>query len=255
MNTKETLTQLGLTQSEVAVYMTMIDGKVQVKDIIKTTGMKRPSVYYALNKLENKGLIGRVQAGEYNRWQLSDPNRLNALVESKQKDLETLHKEVSGLVNTISTDSAASLQSQVTFYQGQKAVEGIVFNSLYCKGKEILSIAPNNNFFHQVGADFAEKYVAERQKRGIKTKHLWESVESVPKETLKQYYSSGAEIKVLPPQMQEAFSSTVFIYDDTVMYVSSKLSAYAVVFKSKEHAELLRAIYETVWSIAKGVRK
>ncbi len=253
MNTQDILQQLGLSATEITVYVAMVEGKTQVKDIIKTTGMKRPSVYYAINKLESRGLIGRMQHGEYNQWQLSDPHSLQKLLHDKQKHLQTLEQDLEHIVEAITTDKTSQLQSQVTFYEGQKAVENIVFNSLYCKNKEILSIAPDKNFFHQTGQDFAMKYVMERKQRNIKTRHLWESLGPVTKEVLKEFYTNTAEVRIMPSTMQQSFASSVFMYDDTVMYVSSQLSGYAVVFTSKEHAELQRALFETVWGISKKV--
>lgn len=255
MDTKTTLSNLGLTPSEIEVYLAMLDGKMQVKDIINVTGMKRPSVYYAINRLETRGLVGRVQAGEYNRWQLSPASALDTLIDEKQAELEDLKGQTALIAEQIEAGPSSQSRAQVTFYEGQKAVEGVVFNSLYCKGKEILSIAPDGNFFQQTGAKFATRYVAERKKRGIKSKHLWESQGPMSKNVIEIYYKDNAEIKILPESMHEAFSTTVFIYDDTVMYISSKLSAYAVVFKSKEHAELQRAVFKTLWQASKPLKK
>lgn len=247
MNTQETLKDLGLTPSEVTVYMAMIGGKTKVKDIINVTNMQRPSVYHAIQKLQGRGLVGRVQEGSYNRWQLAPSSALERLVEQKRKAVVELQKEVSALSESIDATGVSENSTQVTFYEGQKAVEGVVFNALYCKSKEILSIAPDGNFFHQTGSDFAMKFVEERLKRGISTRHLWESQGPIAKEDYTRLYGEHAHVRIVPKEMKEAFVTTVFIYDDTVMYISSKRSGYAVVFKSAEHAELQRAIFEAVW--------
>tara|TARA_B100000745_G_scaffold233824_2_gene157435 strand:- start:273 stop:1040 length:768 start_codon:yes stop_codon:yes gene_type:complete len=254
MNTKETLKSLGLTPSEITVYTAMIDGKIKVKDIINVTSMQRPSVYHAMNKLQARGLVGRVQAGSYNRWQLAPASALQQLVAEKQSEVKELQSEVELLAESIDATGSTSNTTQVTFYEGQQAVEGVVFNALYCKSKEILSIAPDGNFFHQTGSDFARKFIQERMKRDIATRHLWESQGPATDADLRQYYGEHSQVRLLPKEMREAFVTTVFIYDDTVMYISSKRSGYAVVFKSVEHAELQRAIFEALWAVGSNFK-
>ena len=242
------LEKLGLSHSEAVVYVTMAGGCLQVGDIMRETAMKRPSVYYAISKLEARGLIGRIKVGEYNQWQLTEPNQIVELLHDQQTSLDVLKSEAASLIQDIKDQESTGDVPKVTYFRGQKAIESVVFNSLYCKNKEILSIAPDGNFFQQTGIDFATKYVAERKKRGIKTKHLWESV--LDPNVMSEYYGEQAEIRFMPELLKGKFKTTVFIYDDTVMYIAPKESDNTVVFRSKEHVGMLRAIFETIWSVS-----
>lgn len=243
------LTNIGLTKSEATTFSVMLDGVLQVKEIMQRTGMKRPSVYYALGKLEARGLIGRMQVGEYNRWKITDPVRILSVLDEKSNQLDQLKTEAKTFVETLKDRSVATEGAKVTYFEGQKAIESIVFNSLYCKSKEILSIAPQGNFFQQTGSAFALKYVAERQKRNITSRHLWEA--PVDAATMRHYYQDTAVVRYVPESMNGKFKTTMFIYDDTVMYIGPQESNYAVVFHSKEHSAMQRAIFETIWDLAR----
>ena len=53
---RKQLLDLGLSDSEVTVYLAMVSGVRTARDLIKTTRLKRPTVYYALGCLERRGL-------------------------------------------------------------------------------------------------------------------------------------------------------------------------------------------------------
>ena len=48
---RKCLIELGLSDKEVTIYLAMISGVEVARDLIKTTGLKRPTVYYLLGCL------------------------------------------------------------------------------------------------------------------------------------------------------------------------------------------------------------
>ena len=243
------LKQLGLKDSEITVFLTMINGNVKVKDIMVQTGMKRPSVYHAMSSLEQRGLVGRIQVGEYNRWQVTDLSRLRDILAKERKTLLETEAALEEFIAHSEDEMIDEDRPRITYFEDQQAIERIVFNSLYCKDKHIMSIAPINNFFFQTGFDFATRYVAERKKRGITSKHLWE--EPIAPEIIEKFYQNTAEIRILPKTMMGQFQTTIFIYDDSVMYIAPKEKNNAAIFQSAEHANMMRAMYMTIWEHSK----
>ena len=247
---KDILKKLGLSAIESDVYAAMIAGHTKVKDIQGMTGIKRPSVYYAIANLEKRGLIGRLQVGEYNTWKVSSLARLRNILDEKKIELAELSDGVEEFIAHAPRKESTS-KTKVTYYEGQESIEHIVFNSVYCKSKEIWSIAPNNNFFFEVGSEFATKYVTERKHRGIKTRNLWEEV--FDEKVVEKLYEGISEIRIMPEGMHGKFRTTTFIYDDKVMYIAPLKSNYAVIFQSKEHVAMMRSLYETVWNISEKI--
>lgn len=246
---KELLAELGLPPGETNVYLAMISGYTRVKEIIAHTDMKRPSVYYAIAQLEKRGLVGRVRQGEYNQWRISSYDRLRDMVVEKKRQVDLLESQLDSFVQSAEKGRAPSEKVQVTYYEGAESIKRIVFDSLYCKSKHIRSLAPIGNFFFQVGEEFATRYVTERKDRGITTENLWE--ELLHPEILQKSYDGYSEIRIVPKDMRGKFKTTMFLYDDKVMYVSSAESNYAVIFQSEEHSLLMNTIFEGIWSISK----
>ncbi len=247
------LKKLGLSDSEALVYVAMLEGHLKVKDIMQITGMKRPSVYYAISQLMRRGLIGRIQVGEYNQWKVSPLSRLEEMLNEKQEDLDTLSNDLTAFIDSSGNKVSESENAKVTYYEGKRSIQAMVFNSLYCKDKQILSIAPSDNFFFQAGKEFATKYVSERKRRGIRTRNLWE--ELLEPKILQETYKNMSEIRILPKEMRGKFTTTVFIYDHIVMYIAPFKSNYAVTFESAEHRKMLTAMFETIWTASKPAFK
>lgn len=247
------LGQLDLTPSEIAVYTAMLRGSASVRDIMKTTRQKRPTVYYALGRLEERGLIRRTGRSD-GRYAAEPPERLATLVERKKKEIDILAGDVKALIPTLAAKAARrDAKPHVAFYEGVEAVKNVIMETLYCRDRHIDSIAPRDNFFWQVGQDFAGSYVAERALRKIRTRNLWES--PIDQKLLRQYYAGLSEIRLMPGVMHGTFSTTIFLFDDKALSISSLDNAYALLVTSKEHHDAMTALFNGLWQCSKPLKE
>ena len=83
---RKILQQLGLSESEVEVYLAMLQGLISAREIIKMTRQKRPTVYYALSCLEKRGLISKTGKEGARRFALEPLERLQTIAEGKTKE-------------------------------------------------------------------------------------------------------------------------------------------------------------------------
>lgn len=243
---RKQLELLGLTESEITVYLAMISGSMSARDIIKATGLKRPTVYYAIGCLEKRGLVGKTGKEGDGKFFLEPLEKLQQLSEDKLRESAALHESISELVPFLqSGQSHTDEKPLVAFYEGIEAVQQIIMEMLYCKNKRIESIVPKENFFWQVGRDFVSKFVNERMRRGIHTKNIWQV--TVDPEIMGKYYPKPSEVRVAPAAMGNAFFTTIFLYDDKTLYVSSKKNGYAVLITSEEHHATMNAWFNAIW--------
>ena len=185
------LEEIGLSPAEIAVYVALLNGSQSVQEIIKRTNEKRPTVYYSLNSLEKRGLVSKTGKKYGNKFQVEPIDKLEELVNANiRKQNELLEK--TGRLKNIFPENRARSKAVVSYFDTLEAIKSTVFFSLYGKGEVIRTIVPADNFFHQMGADFVKEYVREKEKRGIKTRALWEEVPS--KKIIEEYYAN-AEIK------------------------------------------------------------
>jgi sugar-specific transcriptional regulator TrmB len=245
------LTDLGLSDSEVTVYLAMVSGVRTARDLVKVTRLKRPTVYYALGCLEKRGLTSKTGLAGDKSFTLEPIEKLAVIAKEKALEFSKLQNHIDEMIPAlVATSSPTNQKPTVAFYEGVDAVKNAIMEMLYCKTKRINSVVPKENFFWQIGQDFVELFIEERVKRTIKTKNLWEA--PVNKALIKQYYDGHSQVKILPEVMHGKFQTTIFLYDDKTLYVSSKKNSYCVLITSKEHTDTMQAWFDGLWSISKS---
>ncbi len=251
---KKHLSNLGLSDSEVTVYLAMLSGARTARDLVKVTRLKRPTVYYALGCLEKRGLTSKTGIAGDKNFSLEPVHKLKAMAREKLLEASQLEESIEELIPTLEGISApVNQRPTVAFYEGVDAVKNAIMEILYCKSKKISSIVPKENFFWQVGKDFVKLFVEERIRRNIVTKNLWDA--PVDTTVIREYYQGLSEVKILPKIMHEKFKTTIFLYDDKTLYISSKNNSYCVLITSKEHTDTMRAMFDGLWSVSKPHKK
>lgn len=240
------LIELGLSDSEVTVYLHMLQGIHTASEIIKATQLKRPTVYYALGCLEKRGLISKTGQEGDKKFYVEGASKLALLAEEKVHQVTALKKNIQELIPFLSfTAQAHDTKPTVTFHEGTEALKGVIMEMLYTKEMHIYSIVPRDNFFWQLGEDFVERYVNERLRKHITTKNLWEK--RISPTIFTKYYKELGEVRILPEVMHGKFETSIFIYDNKTLYVASKKNNYAVLITSEEHARTMLALFEGLW--------
>ncbi len=246
---KKLLISLGLSMAEVEVLHAIMQGAERAADIMKQTGLKRPTVYYCLQRLKQRGLVLAVGSGSRIAFRADLASLSHASDECVQEVNEN-HRHLTQWIQLMAAKTQkAQEKPAVVFYEGVTAVRRVIMETMYTRTKHIDSIAPTYNFFRELGEDMVEDYVSERNARGITTRSLWEG--SISRDLLETFYGSKQHVRILPKQMEKRFSTTLFLYDDKALYISSLRNAYAVLMTSSEHHDFMTAIFDSLWDVAK----
>lgn len=248
---RRALADLGLSESEIDVYLAMAEGADGARDIAKLTRRKRPTIYYALNALAQKGLVSKTAAdGQQSAFRVEPLDALNGLAAENLRKAGALAGDIREMTARLGTKAAAE-RPQVSFFEGTEAVKRRIMYTLYNRERFIYSIVPKTNFFWQIGESFVKEYVEERVKKGIRTRNLWEATSH--KATLDKYYKELSAVRLLPKEMKDMFTTTIFFYDDKTLYISSKKNSYCILVQSAEHCAMMKAFFEGIWAAARLV--
>ncbi len=245
-----TLQKLGLQESEVDTYLAMLGGARTAREVIQTTGRSRPTVYYAITALERRGLLSKTGLEDNAGWQIEPLSRLETILAQKQAELDDLRHEVDLFAQVVSKQPAGDHKPQISFYEGVAAVRNVIMEAVYCHSRHIDSLVPQQNFFWQLGEEFVTHYVATRNQLGVTTRNLW--AEKIDAKVITDYYKK-AEIRMMAPGFGGKFRTTIFMYDSSVLYISSLASGYALLVTSDEHYELMQTMYEAIWAGASPI--
>lgn len=242
------LSEFGFAESEIDTYLALLKGATSAREVINLTGRSRPTAYYALQALERRGLVlrtGKIDDGKYEAAPLS---RLSQLLDERAEKLDDMRYGLQEFIRQHETRPQTDRKPQIAFYEGSQAVRNVIMETLYSRRRHIDSLVPSDNFFWQLGEEFVEHYVEMRHTLKISTRNLWGR--SVGRDILERYYEH-AQVKMLPDGLGDQFRTTIFMYDQSVLYISSLASGYCLVVDSAEHSEMMHAIYENLWQQSK----
>jgi len=144
------LNKIGLSPAEMSVYIALLDGADSAAEIINLSNEKRPTVYYALNSLQKRGLVSKSGKEYGNKFQLEPVEKLEELVVRNIREQEKLLEQTK-LLKDYYPQGKKSEKTLVSFFDSFESIKSVIFYTLYCKEKNIRSIVPGNNFCHEVG--------------------------------------------------------------------------------------------------------
>ena len=243
---KTQLTKLGLTPTESAVYLTGLKQSViEVQELIKNTGIKRPTIYHALETLIEKGLVAKHATAGKTRYIMSHPRQLQALLAQSASRVAHQQQLADFLIPQLPTGDQESDKTVIAQYDGIEGVKFVIDTALYCKSKKWDIIAPVKNFFSDFDPKYARYYLETRAYRNITTRSLWEK--AAARRALTRDEIKNRQPRILPPAMHGKFKSVVIIFDHHVAIIGSVTDTTAILITSKEVHETFAAMFEGLW--------
>src|SRR3989338_3576159 len=224
------LENLGLTALEAKVYLTLLDlGPSLAGVITRKSGIHRRTVYDALERLIQKGLIGYIIRNNRRYFEAADPERLRELMKEKEDAITKILPELKAKYNFIRE------RSETLFFRGKNGLK-TVFEDELAVGKEILIVGAS-----PLADELLQYYFIWYDRRRIQKKIL---LKLLYNETQRKKRTIAlAEIKYLPPKY--ANPAAMNIYGDRVAIIHwSKENPFVVVIKDKEIAQGYRNYFE-----------
>jgi len=246
------LAELGLTKTEAAVYRAGLRlSPASATELSRKTGIKRPTVYHALETLMRKGLTAKKGAGARLAFTMAAPEALTSLVERQMDRLRERKEAIASLAPLLEKHAVAA-PVDVAHYEGVEGVRTVVEEALYCKSRTWEIVAPKDNFFAQFDKAYAKYFLETRTRRGIVARSLWEK--GLPRHVLTQQELRLRNPRWLPDSMRGAFRSLIILFDDKVAIISSYDALSAILIRSEEIHDTFTAMFEALWSGAEPYR-
>lgn len=236
MEIREILNQIGLSDSEITIYVTLLKyGGSSISDISQNSGLHRTNIYDSIEKLKAKGMVSYVLKEGKQYLRASDPEGLIDYIKEQEEIVRDIVPELNKLKSRIPE------KITVEIFKGKQGMKSVL-RDILIKKETVLgySVAGQMRKFLP---EFADYYFREQSKNKILHRFIYiESIKNPPS----KYY----EIKYLS---KEYIGTTMSLsYDDTILNLIWEPEMVAIRIKSKELAKDFEKHFKILWKIAKN---
>jgi len=240
---KELLKQIGLTENEIKVYITLLKiGSAIVSKIAKESGLYRPYVYDTLKRLEEKGLTSSKSKENKKFFEAINPSQLIEMQKEKLEALNTLVPQLQNLTKSTKEET------KINLYSGKKVVRTIqkdVLSTLLKTKTENLVIGVDEKKFTEADPIIMEQFFNQLKKHNLKEKVLVREGDNyLPARKQTTTY------RFLPKEFFDPTST--FIYGDKVAIVIFSQPFHGLIIESKSLAIAYKKQFNLLWKIAKA---
>jgi len=237
----EILADIGLTNSEIKVYIALLElGASTAGPILDKTGLHNSVVHMTLNKLIEKGLISFSKEGKRNIYQPANPKHIIEYIEQKKENFQKILPEL------LAKQGMSKEKPEVTTFRGKKGIRELLFELLDAGGKEHHTIgSPKESVM--LGDAFWIDYHKQRSKKGINAKLLFN--ESLRKWKKKVGYYSNAQTKYYEKGF-EPLNETI-IRNNKVAIIIWTEKPIGILIQNNEAANSYEKYFQFLWKKAK----
>ena len=244
----EMLQGLGLKPQETQIYLACLQlGLSPVSPIAAKADIQRTASYKILDHLHREGVVSFVEKGGKKHYSAVTLEQLKHLQIEKIKRFEAVIPELKVLEKTVVP------RPKVQFFEGPEGIKTALSDTLnQPKGSEFIAYFAGEGYYQQDPA-FAERYVRERAKRGIRVRCL--APDTPATRAWSKHDKEQLRTTLLVPANKFPFSNEFDIYGNKVAIISLKDEFLAVIIESESIAKTQRMIFDLAWLGAKSLNK
>tara|TARA_B100000315_G_C14556691_1_gene578504 strand:- start:48 stop:809 length:762 start_codon:yes stop_codon:yes gene_type:complete len=247
MDTK-ILKQIGLTDSEVKVYLSLLElGSTTKGPIVEKSGVASSKIYELLDKLIVKGLVSSIIKSGVKYFESAPPSRLLDYMKEREADIKNQREKLEHLIPDLELRrSLAGFGSETQVFKGMRGAATSFDDILkeLKRGDEyyVLGISKFTPHFERFVVHFHNK----RAKLGIKSKIIVSELAQNIGNKLEEL--PHTKVKYL---QKELFTPVVFIIYKNTTLISIGLDEVFIQIKSKNLTEGMKAYAKHMYSIGK----
>lgn len=249
------LTEIGLSESEKKVYLTLLDlGDSSRGEIVKRSGVTGSKVYELLEKLQEKGLVSIYIKDRVKHFKPTNPKQLLNYLEKKKEDITEIEKQTKSIIpNLLAKFNSSTEDQEVELISGSKGLD-IIF-------REQIDALKTGDICYVIGGtwgtgetqesivqSFFEKIHLMREKKKIKTKMLFNLSQ---KTTTQKLYSSGKYPGTSTRYIEHTSPVAINIYKDKTIIIIFGKRITSIYITSQDVANSFIEYFNLLWRNSK----
>ena len=237
------LEDLGLTQAEIKIYMTLLElGSSTAGKILKKSKLQNSVMHRALNSLIEKSIINYILEGRRKIYQATDPEHFYNFIDEKKSRFTDILPELK------KKQKLAKKKEKATVYKGIRGIKEIYSLMISQKSKEYNTFGGGIQVTYQVmGETWWKNLHTRRIANKLKSRQVFdESIRKFGKELDKRQLS---QVKFLPKQFAQ-LTETVIVGNKVAIIVFTE-NPYGFLIEDKIVTDSYRKQFELLWKMAK----
>ncbi|MFH1668899.1 MAG: helix-turn-helix domain-containing protein [Candidatus Woesearchaeota archaeon] len=233
------LEEIGLTPSEAKIYLVLLEQGASLAGIIsRNTGIHRRSVYDAIERLIQKGLVSYIKSNNRKYFEAVSPDRLLEITSKKEEDLRTILPELKKI------QQMTEGKNETLFFRGKAALKS-AFDDQLDKAKEICIWGATTRAT-EVLQYYFPRFDKQRVKKKIKARIIFNETEKD-----NPYVKSIplAEVRFVPKEIKS--NAAVNIYGRNVCIIAWRDDPVAILVREDNISAGFKSYFEFMWNMAK----
>ncbi len=248
MDIQSILKSIGLTEKEAKIYLTCLEcGQDTVFNLAKNSGLKRPTAYFTLEKLKERGLASTHQTSKAIYYSVISPAQLLVKLEKEKEKLSAALPELEKLYRQ------QPHKPLIKIFEGREGVELIYRESgEYLKrNEEILYFGSTIHFLdtpeykHLLDLYVKEMKSKKHKAREILVRQELEGSDYVEK--IQRNKNANHQIRYFPKRIKFSETDNI-VYGNKVAIFSLKKEVLVILIEAENIADAYRNIFEMMWS-------
>lgn len=245
---KRSLRNLGLSNDEIEVYLTLVHSAASPLILSQKTGIKRTKIYSLLGALEKRSLITRTANEEGTLFGVTDPANLGIQISELEAKLKERQETFLQLIPMLSAMRGVDEVSPfaVRTYEGEEGFKQMLWHELKAKG-ELLSFGGGDIEELITSRAWVSQYRQRVVDAGYSIREIINSEIDLPtpiqsSEYLQHYHCRGISASIVTLEDQTA------IYNDTIaIYNWRQNKRVGAEIVCKTFTNTMRAVFDSFW--------
>ncbi|MES2225486.1 MAG: helix-turn-helix domain-containing protein [Patescibacteria group bacterium] len=241
---KESLTSLGLSQKEAAIYIALLElGRSTVSQISRKAAVNRATGYVILDSLITKGLVSISGKEPKQEYVAESPDKLPEFFRNEQKEAREKEEKAQELSLQLKSIQKVGDRPQVRFYEGEEGIKAVFEDSLTATSGKIIAFTSIEDQHTSIPNYFPEYYQRRKRKKIFMRSIFPDTPMGIERQGANE---SEYRESVLVPREMYGIHPAINVYDNKLMIASFR-EKLGILVESAEIADAMKKIFELAW--------
>ena len=249
--TEKTLSAIGLSDPEIAVYLALLElGPQPASVVAKRAKLKRGHTYNVLEDLTKKGIVQEFEKEKIKRFAGCPPESLLTILNRREEEVQHQKQQLTEVLTDLEKmRNPAAAQAKIRFFQGPAGVKQMYEDTIREQSKPIHAFVDFAHCFpgeHNLELnEWMWRYTQRRADRDVEYRGI--AVKSDVSDMA--YERREREKRTLKMLEDMEMPVEINIYENKVAIVSSSMDMVGLMIEDEPTATALRSIHQAMWKL------